>query len=106
MITEIDNVAGTHDDPRIRDAATNPLVQIHGAAIPVRVRGSVADALAGAAFDAERCDDAPQRLDEGTHRVTTDTESWTGLQVDRVVLTPDVVEAGPGRRRRQNRPPP
>jgi arabinofuranan 3-O-arabinosyltransferase len=56
------------------------------------VRGSVADALAGAAFDAERCDDAPQRLDEGTHRVTTDTESRTGLQVDRVVLAPDVVE--------------
>ena len=58
----------------------------------MRVRGSVADALAGAAFDVERCDDAPQRLDAGTHRVTTDTEPRTGLQVDRVVLAPDVVE--------------
>ena len=96
-ITEIGNVARTHVPTTFDTGCRDDLVQIDGVAIPVRVRGSVADALAGAAFDAERCDDAPQRLDEGTHRVTTDTESRTGLQVDRVVLTPDVVEPAPAR---------
>ncbi len=91
-ITEIGNVARTQVPTTFDTGCRDDLVQIDGVAIPVRVRGSVADALAGAAFDAERCDDAPQLLDEGTHRVTTDTEPRSGLQVDRVVLTPDAVE--------------
>ena len=64
------------------------LVIVDGAALPLRVRATTAELLAGAAIEATPCGPGGRvtrsDLPAGTHRLTS--RAGTGLQVDRVAL--------------------
>ncbi len=71
------------------------LLTVDDTPLPLRVRGTTADLLAGAAVEATLCgpggpNDAVE-LDGGTHRLTSGT--GTGLHVDRVALVEPATEA-------------
>lgn len=62
------------------------LVSLDGQPVPVRVTGSVADALDGSELDFSVCDLTPAELGAGEHVLRTTPGTATGVDVDRVVL--------------------
>jgi arabinofuranan 3-O-arabinosyltransferase len=62
------------------------LVAVDGAAVPVRVSGPMAHALAGRPLALTACDAVPVALAEGDHELETAAGKASGLDVDRLVL--------------------
>ena len=65
------------------------LLTIDGEAVPVRITGSVPDAVAGNPLAIEPCAPAID-LDAGSHELRTAPGIDTGVQIDRLVLASDV----------------
>jgi arabinofuranan 3-O-arabinosyltransferase len=62
------------------------LVSVDGAPIPVRVVGSMDDALAGRPLEVRTCDDAAVDLDGGTRTVRTALGVDVGIDIDQLVF--------------------
>jgi arabinofuranan 3-O-arabinosyltransferase len=67
------------------------LVTVDGQALPVRVSGPMADALAGEPLALSVCDGAAVSLGEGDHEIDTARGRETGLDVDQIVLRSSAV---------------
>jgi arabinofuranan 3-O-arabinosyltransferase len=80
---------------RIDTGCRDDLLSVDGTPLPVRVTGTLADALAGAPLGASVCGDEQLVLDAGTHRIASTPGARTGLDVDRVVLTSGVRRDAP-----------
>lgn len=78
-------------DDRCRD----DLVSVDGRPVPVRVSGTVADALARQALDIEACA-GPVPLGDGDVVVRSESGASTGIDVDRLVLRSDAAAASAG----------
>lgn len=62
------------------------LITLDGRSLPVEIRGSVTDALAGRPLKARVCGDPTLRLEPGNHRLSSSSGAETGWDVDSVVL--------------------
>jgi arabinofuranan 3-O-arabinosyltransferase len=91
-IAELTNVAPTEMPASFSTGCRDDLVAVDGVALPVRLDGDVAAALAGEPLEANVCARGELALTAGVHRVSGQQDRRAGLQVDRVVLdggTPD-----------------
>lgn len=77
---EIGAAAGLFDT-----GCRNDLVEVDGVGIPVRITGTVDDALAGDGLDLRSCDDAPLTIPGGDHHFDTAEGRATGLDIDQLV---------------------
>jgi hypothetical protein len=84
-ISEIGNVAPSSLPARFDTGCRDDLVSVGGAAVAVRVAGSLADAFAGEPLEATTCSE-PVRMTAGPVEVTGQQSRRSGLQVDRIVL--------------------
>lgn len=83
----LDGLAPIAARPTIDTGCRDDLVALDGAPVPVRVTGSVTDALAGAPLAAVPCGVRPVLdIAAGDHDLTAAAGRRTGLDVDRVVL--------------------
>ncbi|MFN8017794.1 MAG: alpha-(1-_3)-arabinofuranosyltransferase family protein [Acidimicrobiales bacterium] len=71
---------------RVDSTCRTDLVHVDGKALPVSLRGTTADLLAGKAIDLVACEDQPLALAKGTTTLRTQRGGVTGLDVDRLVL--------------------
>jgi arabinofuranan 3-O-arabinosyltransferase len=91
-----DGVAPLVAAPTLDTGCRDDLVTVDDAPLPVVVRGTVADALAGRPLDVATCDAAPLRVDAGEVVVRTAPGRTTGIDVDRLVLR-SAADDGPDR---------
>jgi hypothetical protein len=71
---------------RFDSGCRTDLLTVDGEPVPVAVRGSVADALAGHPLDAAACGDDPVALGRGETVIRAADGRSTGLDLDRLVL--------------------
>lgn len=83
-ISEIAEATTTTIPDRVDTGCRDDLLEVDGTPVSIRVTGTVANLLAGAAVTATPCGDE-FALAVGTHRLTT-TASGTGWTIDRVVI--------------------
>ena len=71
---------------RVDDRCRSDLVRVNGTSIPIRLQGTVADALAGRPLHFEACDEAGVAIPAGKVEVRSARGEDVGLDVDRLVL--------------------
>jgi arabinofuranan 3-O-arabinosyltransferase len=76
--------------PRLPDTfdsgCRDDLLQIDGTAVPVRIRGAMADALAGAPMPVVTCGERPVALDRSAHELRTARGIDTAIDIDQLSL--------------------
>jgi arabinofuranan 3-O-arabinosyltransferase len=71
--------------PTFTTPCRHDLVSLNGLPIPVQVRGSISDAVAGVPLEVTSCGGEPLMVTAGEHRVRSAAGAVTGLDIDRLV---------------------
>ncbi len=81
----------------VPDTCRSGLMTLDGTDVPVRLGGTVADALDRQALTLTPCDPAPTTLGRGEHRLLTAAGLDSGVDIDRLQLASNTVVAGASR---------
>lgn len=87
-VSEVGNVSPSSLPERFDTGCRDDLVTVDGAAVGLRVTGTVEDAFSGSALQVTPCGDGAGSLtlEAGTHDVIGQHSRRGGLQIDRIVL--------------------